>query len=41
MFNILAELEYQQATAAPLKTDKPKGYSGAPTWNFCRYIGKW
>jgi len=31
-FNIWAELEYQQATAVPLQTDKPKGYSGAPTW---------
>jgi hypothetical protein len=32
MLNILAELEYQQATAVPLQTDKPKGHSGAPTY---------
>jgi hypothetical protein len=31
MLNILAKLEYQQETAVPLQTDKPKGYSGAPT----------
>jgi hypothetical protein len=31
MLNILAELEYQQATAVLLQTDRPKGYSGAPT----------
>jgi len=33
MLNIFAELEYQQATAVPLLTDKPKGHSGAPTYN--------
>lgn len=31
MLNILAEQEYQQATAVLLQTDKSKGYSGAPT----------
>lgn len=31
MLYILAESEYQQASAVPLQTDKPNGYSGAPT----------
>lgn len=31
MLYILAESEYQQASAVPLQTDKPKGYSVAPT----------